>query len=242
MDTQFNILANDPALEGTYGVSEYLSGYTDEETDRWTARLYRHYCIEGNRTLLMKDPYLLNQIGNPEFGAGAHGWKLTPAQAGSMEVRCAPAFGHLQGRYSWKMGDTYLWMRRSAKQPNAVSQPMRNLAPGRLYSVKAYSADHAGFLREGAGSDRNLALSFRVNGGDLLPDKSVQIRYKGIHKPLRDGAPKHKTWFNYHKHVFRAKGESALLTLSDWAAEDEPGGPVGQELMINFIEVQPYLE
>lgn len=47
---------------------------------------------------------------------------------------------------------------------------------------------------------------------------------------------------NYHFEVFRAKGERARLTVSDWASAAEPGGPAGQELMFNFIEVQPYLE
>ena len=39
-----------------------------------------------------------------------------------------------------------------------------------------------------------------------------------------------------------AKGESAKLTVTDWTSDKDPGGPVGQELMFNFIEIQPYLE
>jgi hypothetical protein len=47
---------------------------------------------------------------------------------------------------------------------------------------------------------------------------------------------------NYHWRIFRATGAEARLTISDWAAPDDPGGPVGQELMLNFVEVQPYFE
>jgi hypothetical protein len=47
---------------------------------------------------------------------------------------------------------------------------------------------------------------------------------------------------NYHFWVFRAKDRTAKLTISDWADERETGGPIGQELMVNFVEVQPYLE
>lgn len=36
-------------------------------------------------------------------------------------------------------------------------------------------------------------------------------------------------------------GGSARLTVSDWTTDAEPGGPVGRELMFNFIEIQPYL-
>ena len=49
-------------------------------------------------------------------------------------------------------------------------------------------------------------------------------------------------YMNYHWRVFRAKGTTARLAVSDWKSEHEPGGPVGQELMFNFVEVQPYLE
>ena len=50
----------------------------------------------------------------------------------------------------------------------------------------------------------------------------------------------HKAWMNYHWRVFRAEGETARLAVSDWITEDDPGGPAGQELMYNFISVQPY--
>tara|TARA_B100001123_G_scaffold291655_1_gene325142 strand:- start:3125 stop:3274 length:150 start_codon:yes stop_codon:yes gene_type:complete len=45
---------------------------------------------------------------------------------------------------------------------------------------------------------------------------------------------------NYHWRVFRATRDRALLTISDWSSNQNPGGPSGQELMFNFIEVQPY--
>jgi hypothetical protein len=44
----------------------------------------------------------------------------------------------------------------------------------------------------------------------------------------------------FHWRVFRAKGTTAKLTISDWAGDSDPGGPIGQELMYNFIEIQPY--
>ena len=32
------------------------------------------------------------------------------------------------------------------------------------------------------------------------------------------------------------------LIISDWINQSEPGGPVGQESVCNFVEIQPYLE
>ena len=42
--------------------------------------------------------------------------------------------------------------------------------------------------------------------------------------------------------LFRATQPTAKLTISDWSTPNDPGGPVGQELLYNFVEVQPYFE
>ena len=49
-------------------------------------------------------------------------------------------------------------------------------------------------------------------------------------------------YMNYHWYVFRAKGKTAKLTVSDWKTSTEPGGPIGGEVMYNFIEIEPYFE
>ena len=49
-----------------------------------------------------------------------------------------------------------------------------------------------------------------------------------------------RRWINHHRTVFRANAETAILTLSDWADGQIPGGPADQEMMMNFIESQPY--
>lgn len=46
----------------------------------------------------------------------------------------------------------------------------------------------------------------------------------------------------YHWLQFRAQGPTATLSLSDWAKPGEPGGSVGQQMMINFVEVQPVFD
>ena len=58
-----------------------------------------------------------------------------------------------------------------------------------------------------------------------------------------DGPPfngSRQPWFNYHRRIFRAKAPAAKLTISDWINSEESGGPIGQELIFNFIEVQPF--
>ena len=41
------------------------------------------------------------------------------------------------------IGDTFLWMKRSDKGPNTLSQVIKDLEPGRLYSMKMFSCDYA---------------------------------------------------------------------------------------------------
>ena len=70
-------------------------------------------------------------------------------------------------------------------------------------------------------------------------DALIRSNYAHAHGPFSRSNPYR---MNYHQRVFRAKGTSARLTFSDWASDDEPGGPVGEELLWNFVQVQPYLE
>ena len=50
---------------------------------------------------------------------------------------------------------------------------------------------------------------------------------------------------NYHRIVFRARSELVKLMISDWQRTYRyapvPTSAVGQELMINFIQVEPYV-
>ena len=49
-------------------------------------------------------------------------------------------------------------------------------------------------------------------------------------------------YITYHRVVFRPQHSEAQLTISDWKHDTDPGGPIGRQLMYNFIEVQPYFD
>ncbi|MBI3920874.1 MAG: hypothetical protein HY318_05590 [Armatimonadetes bacterium] len=263
LDMQFNLIANDPVFKDLYGLMCYHSAYADDEILRWSARLFRHYCIEGRKEMLSTDPYELPHIKNADFAEGATGWTLAPAEEGSMGTKSMAGYGALQGRYNGETaGDTFLWTKRSAKGPNRFSQQIRNLKPGRLYSLKLLVADYQELIQEKSVKEKHQ-VGIQIDNAGLVPYKSFQETYGSIisHGKFKPG--ENPLWSTYYFLVFRAGAETATLTLSDWVGDDrtgwpdewglqlnmgewskpaKPGGPIGQELMHNFIEVQPYLE
>jgi len=246
MDLQFHHVATHPAFAGLYGLMEYTCGYADEETVRWAARLYRHYGIEGQTAPLspaLGFTYRLDHLENPDFAAGTRGWAVQAAEPDSVAARTHPGYGWLQGRYPrTPLGDTFLWMRRSARQPNRVSQPIRRLQPGRLYSLKLVTADYQE-LQRGNSVPQRHAVSLTLEGVTPIPEKSFQhTQASNYAHTLGAFTDRNPLWMNYHFRLFRAQGRTAKLILSDWASPDSPGGPAGQELMCNFLEVQPYFE
>jgi hypothetical protein len=246
MDMQFQHLATEPAFEGLYGLMEYTCGYADEETVRWAARLYRHYGIEGNTAALSQVlgfKYRLDHIENPDFSDGTEGWTVEPAEQGKVEEKSLRGYSWLQGRYPrTPVGNTFLWTQRSARKPNLVSQAIKHLQPGKLYSLKMVTADYQE-LQRGKSVEQQHAVSIALDGVTLLPGKSFQhpIASNYAHQ-LGAFNEQNPAWMNYHFRVFRAIGQTAKLAISDWAGPEAPGGPTGQELMFNFIEVQPYFE
>ncbi len=212
----------------------YQSTLCQEEYLRWMARLCRHYCIEGSITRLTNDRYELSHIKNPDFDEGFQAWTFEPAESGSITSRNLKGFGmKVQGRHG-HAGDHLLCMKRKADKPNIIRQQIKHLVPGRYYSVTVYSADHENLH---VWQVHQIGLLVR---GDIVEDYSQSIHNAWRHKPDQDFGNR-DTFPNYHRIVFRAKTDVAELIISDWHHANIPTGPVGQELMFNFVQVEPYL-
>jgi hypothetical protein len=238
MDMQFHFLANNPSLSGLFGIQEYLSSYADEEVLRWAHRLFRHYCIEGQRTRFTTDPFLLPHLKNPDFVDGLTGWQAEPAVTKTIRPGTLAGFSWLQGRYPQiATGDQGMVFKRSAQQPNRLRQILQALEPGHWYSLKLISADV-----NQLNVKQQLGLSITINNAIIDQPRSFHYvfpsNYAHAFGPYNVD---HPAWINYQRLVFRAEKATAELTISDWAGETAPGGPVGQEIIFNFIEVRPYL-
>jgi hypothetical protein len=237
LDMQFHLVANDPAFANVAGLMTYLCSYADEETVRWAGKLFRHYGIEGHAERMTDDPYKLPHLVNGDFEEGTSGWEVSAAEEGSVSTSSMSGFSWLEGRYpKTSQGDTFLVMKRSAKGPNRVSQTIRKLTPGRLYSLRLFTAD-IGEL----GKEQKLAVNVSVTGAEVLPDKQFQHVFANCyshHLPPYDD--KNHAWMNYHWMVFRARAEEAKVSIADWLDETTAGGPAGQRIAVNFVQVQPY--
>lgn len=247
MDQQMNTVANNPALTGIGGLNWWTSSQADEETVRFVGKLYRHYGIEGRTDMLTKDPLFLTHIRNADFEKGTEGWTLHPVEEGSIRPGSFPRYGRIEGRYMGlgrpadpeHIGDTFLVMKRSEKGANTFSQTIRNLEPGRLYSMKMFSCDYNDLvnpkkksMEEAAGFVGRVMLE----GVDVDTAKSFMEMYSS------NPEPPIPVWITYHWKIFRAKSTTAKLTVSDWEDEKERGGAIGLEQTFNFLEIQPYHE
>jgi hypothetical protein len=150
MDQQMNLVANDPGLANIAGLNWWTSLLADEETVRFVGKLYRHYAIEGHTNMFTSDPLFLTHIQNADFEHGTNGWTLHPAEDGTIAAKSFLRYGRIEGRFMGlgrpadpeHIGDTFLWMKRSEKGPNTFSQTIRNLQPGRLYSLKMFVCNY----------------------------------------------------------------------------------------------------
>ena len=260
MDMQFQTIANNPEFFGLYGVMEYISSWADREPVRWAGMLYRHYCIEGNTERLSKDPYVLTHVRNPDFDDGLSEWDVLAAEPESVAAKTIPGYGNFQARRTklftagwqarqfpagWQSrGDHVLWTRRGAAGPNVFAQEIRNLQPGRLYSLTMLTGDYRDLVSNTSRKQRHV-VSIRIENADPLPgahNSFTSLRRNKVTKAFPKFTHSHPFWLNHRWRVFRARATTAKLIVSDWGSDEEPGAPVGQELIHNFVEVQPHLE
>jgi len=243
-----------PPFTALYPVAETLKGsnielgaqniypqeegaYTGEISPTMLVDVGCRYVIVGHSERMANDPYVLPHLANGDFEEGTVGWEVSLAEEGGISTGSMSGLSWLEGRYpKTSQGDTYLLMKRSQKAPNRVSQALRALTPGRLYSLRFLSADIGDLSQQ-----QKLALSVTLSGAEVLPDKQFQHVFANCYShhlgPYDD---KNHAWMNYHWLVFKATGPEARLTIADWLDDRTPGGPVGQQLAVNFVQVQPY--
>jgi hypothetical protein len=245
MDQQMQAVAQHPALADIGGLEWWTSLQADEETVRFVGKLYRHYGLQGQTNRLTQDPLFLSHVQNGDFEKGTNGWTLRPAEEGTMAVKSFPRYGRIEGRFMGlgrpadpeHIGDTFLTMKRSARGPNTFSQEIRNLQPGRLYSLKMFSCDHDDLVNP----KLKKIEETKSTGTVLLEGVDVDTKKSFTEVYASSPEPKIPVCITYYWMVFRAKGTTGRLTVSDWRTGTD-AGPFGQEQTFNFLEIEPYHE
>ncbi len=258
LDLQFNLLANDPAFTDLRGVSAWILRYCAPDTARFLSRLYRHYCIEGERGMLSARygfSATLDYLRNPDFADGLAGWEALPAAPESISVKSIEGWGFGRGVCNTKPdGDRFVLLRRVPGKVNIVRQKLTGLKPGRRYEVTLRVADYED-ITAGRETLKQLPLNVTVENARMIPAESFTEVYVSAHAmpPRFSGKTSAKPCANYLRVVFVATGPEAVLQISDEAGLPYRVFERNQAkfssvadlhtpaLMFNFVQVQPLL-
>ncbi len=240
LDMQLHLIANDPACAGLGGTGYWGSYYADEEYNRWSFRLLRHYGVEGRTDMLSEQhgfTYRPGHLQNCDFQEGLQGWAVDAAAKGSVRTEKLAGFGKAsQGRWGGTggVGDTVCVLTRQNGPVNSVSQKASGLQVGRLYTLQFVVADYKDAVAKKIDPRRfglNVALS---EGAEVLPEKTyvhVDKRVKGRYAH-NDGVAR----INLHHITFRARQPEVTITFQDTDAAP------GEELAFNYVMLKPYYD
>jgi hypothetical protein len=237
LDMQMHLIATDPLLKGLGMTGYWGSYYDDEELYRWSMRLLRHYCIEGNTEMLSKSygyRYSPGHLSNCDFADGLKGWTADPAEA--VRADSFAGFGKSsEGRWGadGKVGDTFCVFKRGAQGPSTLSQTATGLTPGKVYTLQFVTADYKDMVAHKVAPKKHPLSAILGAGAEVIPEKSyVYVDDRTSGKKADDGLAR----INLHHIRFRATAPSFKVTFTD--AEAEPG----TETALNYVMLKPYYE
>ncbi len=233
LDMQFNLIANDPALEGLAMAGNWGSNYSDNEMVRWTGRLFRHYLIEGNTEPLAPRygfTYNVNFVKNADFEKGLTGWQVegtvktgyTPLYGRTMEKRWAAPNG---------IGDYYAILERGSK-PNVMSQKMQGIKSGKYYKIQYITSDAEDVMLTGKGKPGDLSIDCEIDGAEFVPKETMKYR---AHGPFRK-IDKNMFKVNLDCRVFKAVKDDPVIRFTDKSVKP------GRKTALNYIYITPFFE
>ena len=244
LDRQLNLIVNCPELKNLGVVGYWGGSYCQEELQRWSLALLRHYFIDGKKTMLSErygyhyEPGILK---NGDFSKGFQYWTPLAAEKDSVVIgQLNPEKFALpsQGRWriwDWKndAGKTFALVRRSSHGANILSQKLIHLIPGQPYQLQFAVADYAD-MEVPRSNPRRLGFEAEFNPQEVGIRSSscfVDHREKSSHV---SGPFAHT---NIHRIVFVPRTAETILTLTD---RSKYAGKPGEILAVNFVQVKPY--
>ncbi|MBN2291429.1 MAG: carbohydrate binding domain-containing protein [Pirellulales bacterium] len=238
LDMQVNLIANSPEFKNLATTGYWGTYYGDEELVRWSFKLMRHYAVEGRRDMLSKRygfKYKPGFLSNCDFADGLDGWTSQPAAKGSIRTEKIPGYGrNSQARWGGgSAGNSVCVMIRGAGKANRISQTAHGLEVGKVYCLQFVTADFNDVTGKKY-NPRRYGINVELDGAEILPGKGyVHIDRRKSYRRKKSGTVGK---INLNRIIFRAKSPTQVVAFNDEKAA------TGEELMINFIQLKPYLE
>ncbi|MHB8995489.1 MAG: carbohydrate binding domain-containing protein [Armatimonadota bacterium] len=236
LDMQMHLIATDPRFKDLAVTGYWGSYYDDEELYRWSMRLLRHYCVEGNTEMLSKGygyRYSPGHLSNCDFVEGLKGWTADPAEGVRAESFAGYGKGS-QGRWGagGKTGDSFCVFKRGGR-PATLTQTATGLTTGKVYTLQFVTADYKDMVAHKVDPKQHRLSAVLGAGAEVIPEKSyVFVDERTSGKKADDGLAR----INLHHIRFRATAPSFKVTFTD--AEADPG----TETAFNYIMLKPYFE
>ncbi|MBP5638520.1 MAG: hypothetical protein J6X55_03515 [Victivallales bacterium] len=234
LDMQMHLLATHPNFVDLGTTGYWGTHYTDEEMYRWSARLLRHYVVEGRTDMLSKAygfSYLPGHIRNNDFEDGLEGWTVQAAAEGCVSVGFDDMFNRaIQDRWPrCDEGNHFCVFKKLSGKASKISQAVKGLEPGKKYMLLFCTAD-LDDVKAKRLNPRKLGLNFEMDGVKIDEamvwiDNRKHGNYTFNHNVAR---------MNVNRILFTAERETAMLSFNDAAAMD------GETLVMNYIQVKPF--
>lgn len=233
-DMQFNLLATDPDFDGLGVIGVYGLTYSDRDIVRWLFALVRHYCLEGETSMLSARHgfrYRPGIIDNGDFRKSFAGWEVS----GPVERKTIRKLGQSAEARHWDddgTGDAFAALTKRPGEVARISHALRGLVPGRQYALDVVVFD----VRD-AETGTFRPSRFPVTVG-LDPRTAVDAARSWVHVDRRTAdeiriARYRGARVNRHHIVFTALSEEGLLSI------DNSGAPDGTEYGVNWISCRP---
>ncbi|MBE6379528.1 MAG: hypothetical protein E7047_01195 [Lentisphaerae bacterium] len=245
LDWQMYTIANHTACKDLGLVGYWGGNYCQEELQRWSLLLLRHYFVEGKKTMLSHEygfSYRPGILNNGDFLRDLSSWEVFPAEKDSIRQDAVKDHGYLmQCRWgSTKSadgipynGDTVAVMTRSADGVNIIQQNMENLTPGKPYVLHYVAGSYDDAVNK-VNNPRDYGIYAEIDPSE------AEIKYQGLYIDRRE---KHRyrdtadfSRANLHRIIFVPKKSEVMLKLTDRKSQEKPG----TRLMVNFVQVKPY--